>query len=100
MIRGTTPTHTFVLPFDSTTVDKIKITYSQLDKEILTKTNKDVTFDGDNVIVTLSQAETFRFSEKNGAVSIQVRVVTTGGDALASKIMSVGVGKCLDKEVL
>lgn len=100
MIRGTTPTHIFILPFDSKNIDKIKITYSQLDKVILTKSNKDIILSGSEATVILTQSETFKFSEKNGAVSIQVRVVTTGGDALASKIMTAGVGKCLDSEVL
>lgn len=100
MIRGTTPTHTFMLPFDTKTIDKIKITYSQLDKIILTKSNKDITLNGKQATIILTQQETFNFSEKNGPVSIQVRVVTTGGDVLASKIMTAGVGKCLDSEVL
>ena len=100
MIRGTTPTHTFILPFDAKTIDKIKITYSQLDKIILTKTDKDITINKNEAVVVLTQADTFKFSDKNGAVSIQIRVLTTGGDALASKIINTSVGKCLDSEVL
>lgn len=100
MIRGTTPTHTFILPFDAKTIDKIKITYSQLDRVILTKKDKDITINKNEAVVVLTQADTFKFSDKNGAVSIQIRVLTTGGDALASKIMTTSVGKCLDSEVL
>ena len=35
MIIGTTPTHTFDIPFDTSMVDEVKITYAQDDVVVL-----------------------------------------------------------------
>jgi hypothetical protein len=97
MIRGTTPTHLFNIPFDTTAVDKVKITYSQNGKEVLAK--KDCKLDGKTISVTLTQDDTFLF-DHNKDVEIQIRVLTLGGDVLANVPIKVGVSKCLDDEVL
>ena len=41
MIRGTTPTHIFNIPFDTSLVDEVKITYAQEDEIILIKGTAD-----------------------------------------------------------
>ena len=48
---------------------------------------------------TLTQEETLRFDHKK-AVQIQIRILTAGGDALASVIEKIGVSQLLDNEVL
>lgn len=99
MIRGTTPTHTFTLPFDTGTVECVKITYSQRGQVVLTKHRADVELAGNAIITRLTQEDTFRF-DCAVDVSIQIRVLTTDGSALASKIMRISVDRCLDNEVL
>lgn len=86
MIRGTTPTHTFNLPFDTALVDKIKITYAQNGVVILTKEKADCKLEGNFVTVKLSQENTLKFDASR--VQIQIRVLTIGGDALASDIVT------------
>lgn len=99
MFKGTTPTHIFNVSIDTSLIKEVKITYSQRDKEILVKRTEDCTI-GDGAISTrLSQEDTFLF-EGNMLVTIQLRVLTTSGDALITEPIMMGVGKCLDDEVL
>lgn len=99
MIRGTTPTHTFNIPFDTSLVDEVKIVYAQDEVVILEKTTSDCSLDDTKICVTLTQEDTFKFDCKK-VVEIQLRVLTTGGEVLASVPEKVGVSKCLDNEVL
>lgn len=99
MIRGTTPTHTFTLPFDASLVAKCKIIYAQDEVEIFHKNTEDCVLSGTTIATKLTQEETFML-DCHKCVDIQVRVLTTTGDALASVPKKVGVAKCLDNEVL
>lgn len=99
MIRGTTPTHNFRLPFSAEMVSKFKVIYAQDDSVILTKENETCECDGNVIKVRLTQEETLKFDCKK-AVQIQIRVLTLGGDALASNIKLVDVDKCLESEVI
>ena len=99
MIKGTTPTHSFVLPFGTEMIQTIQIIYAQNGNVILTKGNKDCTFDGNTVSVKLTQEDTFLFVE-DACVEVQVRVLTPAGDALASSVMRVHCNECLSKDVL
>jgi hypothetical protein len=100
MIRGTTPTHIFTLPFDVSLIADLRIIYAQDAAEILAKTKDDCGLDGNEVSVTLTQEDTFKFDCKRQVVQIQVRVLTSGGDALASEVIIVPVEQCLNSEVL
>ena len=99
MIKGTTPTHIFSLPFDTALIKTVEITYAQNDTVILTKGNADCVFDGNDVSVRLTQAETLLFADGT-CVEIQVRVLTLGDDAIASPIMRIHCHDCLSCEVL
>jgi hypothetical protein len=99
MFKGTTPTHTFEIPMDTSLIKEVKITYSQKDIEKLVKRTKDCTIDEGMISTRLSQEDTFRFAS-NSFVTIQIRILTTGGDALACEPIVTSVGKCLDDEVL
>lgn len=99
MIRATTPTHKFTLPFNYTQyVKKILITYSQKGNIVLEKNENDVQIDGNIVSYKLTQEETKLFS--NGDVRVQVRVLTIDNDALASKEQTVHIDNVLNDEVL
>ena len=99
MRRGTTPTHTFQIPVDASLLEEVKITYAQNGKEVLSKYKEDCKLNGTTVEVTLTQEETLKFSGSKPC-QIQVRVLTTGGQACASKIMEEKVLPLLDGEVL
>ena len=64
MIQGTTPTHTFNIPFDTSMVKEVKILYAQDDVKILEKKNGDCTLTGQSISVTLTQEGTFLFDRK------------------------------------
>lgn len=100
MIRGTTPTHIFTIPFDTALIADLRIIYAQCGNEVLVKTKKDATLDGNTIAVTLSQEETFAFDCGKRVVDIQVRVLTLGGDALSSDIIITPIDRCLNDEVL
>lgn len=100
MIRGTTPTHVFTLPFDTVMVKTIKITYRQNCIVKLTKRNDDCIFDGNTVTIKLTQDDTLAFMGGT-CVEIGIRVLTLNGEAFASNIMRVRCSECLgDDEVL
>lgn len=99
MRLGTTPTHTFTFPFDTSLIDELKITYAQNKKTVLEKYLADCEVGETSVSVFLTQKETFLFAEGVN-VEVQARVLTTEGDALASDIRVVTAERCLDREVL
>lgn len=99
MIRGTTPTHIFRLPFSVLAIQDVRVIYAQRDEQILVKETADCTLEGNRISVTLTQEDTFKFDHSK-CVQIQVRVSTAGGQALASQIKLIDVDKCLDDEVI
>lgn len=99
MIRGTTPTHTFVLPFSTELVKTLEITYAQCGKVILKKGTANADMSGNTVRIRLTQEDTLKFDAKT-YVDIQVRVLTHEGDALASRVLRVRADVCLSDEVL
>lgn len=107
--RGTTPYHSFVLPLKTEDISEVYITYLQNREVILDKSISDVTIiDIDDeyenasmnepledfvpsceLTIHLTQEDTLKFhfypaAEKNIAV-IQIRVLTTEGEAYASE---------------
>ena len=100
MYRATTPTHIFTMPFDTSLLKEIRVTYAKEDKEIiLQKTGDDCVLDGRDINVALTQEETLLF-EAEKRVLIQLRVLTVDGKAMASKIWRKFAHECLDEEVL
>ena len=99
MIQGTTPIHTFTLPFDVSMIDKVRIIYAQNDTPVVTKNTEDCQLEGNNVFVVLTQEDTFAF-DHNEHVEIQIRLLTTKGEAIASHVKRIDCDKCLENEVL
>jgi hypothetical protein len=58
---GTTPTHTFTLPFEKEMLADLRITYIQNKKKIFTKEMEDVEISGSDISLTLTQEETLLF---------------------------------------
>ena len=99
MIRGTNPVHIFVIPFDTSIVEKVRVIYKQNNVEVLRKETDDCSLEDDMIGVKLSQEETMLFDHTQN-VYAQLRVLTTEGDSYVSPIMVVSVGECMDKEVI
>lgn len=99
MRRATTPTHTFELDIDPSLIKEILITYSQNNKEVLSKRKKDITFDGNVAVVKLTQEEANLFM-MGIDIEIQVRAFTTSGDAPASDIFKEPCERVLNDEVM
>ena len=99
MTRGTTPRHTWKLPFSSSKVKEAMVIYAQNDVEVFHKDTYECAMDGNEISVVLTQEETLKF-DHNFNVQMQLRVLTDEGEALASVIRCVSVQKCLNDEVL
>lgn len=99
MIRGTTPTHVFTLPFNVDLIKEVKIIYSQGGKKVLTKCKADCTLNDNDITLTLTQEETLKFSCLND-VEIQLKILTHADKVIVSQIEAVDVERCLDSEVL
>lgn len=98
MRRLTTPTHVFKLPFDTSELEKIKITYAQNDEVILEKYKDNCTCEGNKIRLTLSQEDTKKFDDDHD-VQIQVRF-KYNTSSFSSKVFKKPCGECLDDEVL
>ena len=99
MYRGTTPTHRFRININPTLIKTIKITYAQDDEDILSKKTEDCDVEDNIIVVKLTQEDTFRF-KSDKLVRIQLRLLLYDGTALASRIITTTVNKCLDEEIL
>lgn len=112
MIRATTPTHQFFFDSDPSEYNRILVTYAQNGKIVLEKQKKDMSFEaietesrgclkqGFKAWYRLTQEETKMFLTKNGKVSIQIRVLTENGEALASEKRILALEDVLNDEVL
>ena len=99
MIRGTTPTLEFTLPFDTSLIAEIYVTMTQNGKTVLEKTLSDCNCSGTSVSLTLTQEDTLKLQQQPRSQA-EIRVRTTAGEALASDIMSVYVGRILKEGVI
>lgn len=85
--RGTTPTHIFPIPEPLTMSDlkDFTITYRQKNKNVLVKHMEDTSILRDidpetNIIVTLSQADTFMFNPRVKIVEVQIKASSIDND--------------------
>lgn len=99
MRRGTTPTHTFTLPFDCSEITTLNIAYAQGDEVIVEKTLSDCEIDGNTLSVTLAEEETLLFDCKKRCAEIQIRVAQ-GVKKFASDIFKVPVDRILKEGCL
>lgn len=99
MIRGTTPTHIFTVPFDTSIINKIKVLYSQNGTILVVKTEEDCTASKNQIKVTLTQKDTFAFDAKKPA-EVQLRILTIDNKSIASVPKRFGVTRNPDNEVM
>lgn len=97
IVRGSTPTHTFGIPFDTSTVTGVVIIYAQDGAEVLQKKTADCTITNHDVSVTLSQSDTLLFSADKPAKA--QLVVYVGELAFVSKTVEMSVSDILSEDV-
>ena len=94
MYRGTTPTITFTLPFESSRITALNLCFAQQDTVVLEKGLADCNLEGNTLKVSLTERETLLFDTKKGMVEMQLRIGC--GDArMASNIMQASVERIL-----
>lgn len=98
MKRGTTPTFTVTCDEDLSDY-KIDLTLKQGATELTITPECEATADGCVLSVTLTQEQTLMFSDRLKA-NMQIRAVNSAGNAIASNIMYVDVGKILKDGVI
>lgn len=93
MIRGTTPTLTFTLPFSASDITEAWITFAQNEIIKLDKPLSECTREGNTISVTLTQAETLTLT--SGRVT-EIQLACRCGDAVfRSKIIPVPTSRIL-----
>ena len=98
MIRGTTPTLEFVLPFDTSLLAEAYVTLEQSDEVVLDKPLSDCTLDDNKMTVKLTQEDTLKL--KIGLIEVQIRAKTVDGDVIASDIILTSAQKILKDGVI
>lgn len=106
MIRGTTQELIFGVGMSTDEVSQLWLTFSHSNKEnaeLITKEKEDVILSGTTIKVTLSQEETLllnQYNLKDKVIYIQLRVLLTDGQALASSIVEMTVNHLLKGGVI
>lgn len=102
MIRGTTPTLLFNLPFSASIIKSAEITIQYVDglkKVLIKKLLEDCELGERSIGTRLSQEETLQFPAP-ATTLVQLRVLTTDDIALATEPYKVTVKKLLADEVI
>ena len=94
MRRGTTPTITFNLPFDVSTVHNCEVYFAQNDELLVTKSMEDCVLSDRTLATTLTQAETLSFDEEE-KLEVQARFVFTDGSVDATNVIKQKVKEIL-----
>lgn len=103
MYRGTTPVHTYTVPYRADSIQRVYITYSQNGEPVVEKTIDDVTISPIddstcNVVAHLTQNDTLKFSV--GEANVQLRILDTNGEAYASAEMRMRIDDILKDGVI
>lgn len=95
--RGTTPTQVFELPFSTSELKDISITYTLNDIILAQKLKKDCVFENNYVIVELSQFDTFMFPARK-IIEAQLKVLTNSNKVFASSPYRLQIDEVFDKK--
>lgn len=102
-IPGETVAHEFIIPFISSEVIEVLVTYKQNDRVVLKKTItsnfEEVPENKTKITIALSQQESLLFDDKNDA-EIQLNVMCQNGTRAACKEFKVSTGKQHYRQVI
>ena len=98
-IRGTTPTITFNLPFDTDDINNVEVYFAQNDEMLLEKGYDDCVLSGTIIAVPLTQDDTllFDYEEK---LQIQLRFMYNDQRVEATQVLKGKVGQLLKDGVI
>ena len=99
MIRGTTPTLEFVIPFDTGQLAEAFVTLSQNEVIIIDKALTECNCSENKLSVRLTQEETLKL-QCDCTTEIQIRAKTLEGEAIASQIIKVNTERILKDGVI
>lgn len=102
MIRGTTPSLFFNLPFESTEIQSAEITLEYVDankKVLIVKTLEDCELGEKSIGARLTQEETLQIPAPS-KVYVQLRILNTDNVALATVPIEVTVRRLLTEGVI
>ena len=95
--RGSTPTHSFNIPFDTSTISGVRIIYAQNGEEVFQKKSADCMITDYDISVTLTQSETLKL--KAGSCQVQM-VVYCYEQSFVSNIIELSVADILSEDVV
>lgn len=90
MVKGTTPTFTFTLPFDASTVEVAYLTFQQGNSVAFEKGMTSATTEGQSISFLVTQKDTLGLADSPD-VTIQFRCKTSDGKVYASGLIEVPV---------
>lgn len=92
--RGSTPTITYTLPFPAERLEEAYITIVQDKGMVIEKQLEDMTIDGNQISVKLTQKETLSLTSESGA-AMQLRYRDINGDSFPTEPILFTVGMLL-----
>lgn len=99
IIQGTTPEHEFTLPFDTSLIKELRISYGQKGKEVLVKYDEDCVCSGKLIKVKLTQEDTFLFNG-HSVVEVQIKALKTNEEIYFGEGYTYRVKVILNNEIL
>ena len=100
IVRYSTPTYRFVSNIDlGVECDKFRVVFTQFNREVFTKTENDIAFDGHYVLLHLNQEETALFYPEQN-VLMTVRYKLKNGEVPPAKEFLLYCKGCKNEEVL
>ena len=99
MICGTTPTHTFEVPFAKDEMSEAWVMYAQGCDVLLTKKTESLKIEDNLISCDLSQEDTLLFNPHR-QVDIQLKIKLKDGKVVASNIATISAMKILDCDVI
>lgn len=99
LIRGTTPTLEFTLPFPAAELAEAFVTISQQGAVVIDKPLAEIEASGNALTVRLTQEDTLKLTGDSTS-EIQIRARTLAGEALASNIVLVATARILKDGVI
>lgn len=99
MIRGTTPTLEFTIPFDTSQLAEAFVTLSQNGTVVVDKPLNECICADNKLSVHLTQEETLKLQD-NDTTEVQLRARTIDGEAVASQIFRDSTDRILKDGVI
>ena len=99
IMQGSTPTHTFNIPYPKNIIDKVIVTYTQEDKIVFERKDNDVIVKDYSIQVELTQENTLAL-DPSKMVCIQLKIKTVTGKVIPSNKLYKSVEEVLNKEVM